>query len=181
MDLSLLPEGSDSKSLYVGWEGSATIFLARLGVLQAYRSCREGRLQPITFSTKLMTRCSQPLSLAVAAAYQMVMEEQKYTINELSWLSFCCRKYFLCCAFLMRELMFGSRMKACEIMVARKGKDLTASTRQSIQTSSMADACWSSLFIKSIVLSRLHPHLSYSPSSCLTPYPSDKGTKFPKN
>lgn len=139
MDLSLLPEGSDSKSLYVGWEGSATIFLACLGVLQAYRSCREGRLQPITFSPKLMTRCSQPLSLAVAAAYQMVMEEQNYTINELSWLSFCCRKYFLCCAFLMRELMFGSRMKACEIMVARKGKDLTASTRQSIQTSSMAD------------------------------------------
>lgn len=141
MDLSLLPEGSDSKSLYVGCEGSATIFHARLGVLQAYRSCREGRLQPITFSPKLMTRCSQPLSLAVAAAYQMVMEEQKYTINELSWLSFCCRKYFLCCAFLMRELMFGSCMKACEIMVARKGKDLTASMhyRQSIQTSSMAD------------------------------------------
>lgn len=135
MDLSLLPEGSDSKSLYVGCEGSATIFHARLGVLQAYRSCREGRLQPITFSPKLMTRCSQPLSLAVAAAYQMVM------VNELSWLSFCCRKYFLCCAFLMRELMFGSRMKACEIMVARKGKDLTASMhyRQSIQTSSMAD------------------------------------------
>lgn len=75
MDRSLLPEGSDSKSFCPGWEGSAIIFPARLRVLEANRSWRDGRLQPITFSADRMTRCSLPLSLAVAAAYQMVMEE----------------------------------------------------------------------------------------------------------
>ena len=50
MDLSLLPEGSDSKSLCPGWEGSATIFPAHLRVLEAYRaggawSWMDGRLQ----------------------------------------------------------------------------------------------------------------------------------------
>jgi len=34
MDRSILPKGSDSKSLCPGWEGSATIFPARLGVLE---------------------------------------------------------------------------------------------------------------------------------------------------
>ncbi|CAB1416028.1 unnamed protein product [Pleuronectes platessa] len=41
------------------------------------RSCRDGRLQPITFSAEQMIRCSLLLSLAVAAANQMVMEEER--------------------------------------------------------------------------------------------------------
>uniref|UniRef100_A0A0E9X861 Uncharacterized protein n=1 Tax=Anguilla anguilla TaxID=7936 RepID=A0A0E9X861_ANGAN len=75
MDRSLLPEGSVCKSLCPGWEGSATIFPARLRALEVCRSWRDGRLQPITLSAARMIRCSLPLSLAVAAAYQMVMEE----------------------------------------------------------------------------------------------------------
>src|SRR4029434_3728127 len=75
MDCSLLPEGSVTRSLCPGWEGSAIIFPARLRVVDAYRSWRDGRLQPITFSAERMIRCSLPLSLAVAAAYQTVMEE----------------------------------------------------------------------------------------------------------
>ena len=35
---SLLPEGSDSKSWCPGWEGSATIFPARLRVVEESRS-----------------------------------------------------------------------------------------------------------------------------------------------
>ena len=50
-DLNLLPEGSVLKSICPGWEGSNMIFLARLSVLEACRSWRDGRLQPITFST----------------------------------------------------------------------------------------------------------------------------------
>ncbi len=72
MDRSLLPEGSDSNSLCLGWEGSGTIFLARFRVLEVYSSWRDGRLQPVTFSAEWMIHCSLPLSLAVAAAYQMV-------------------------------------------------------------------------------------------------------------
>src|SRR4029434_3328005 len=72
IDRSLLPEGSGTRSLCPGWEGSAIIFPARLRVLDAYKSWREGKLQPITFSAERMTRCSLLLSLAVAAAYQMV-------------------------------------------------------------------------------------------------------------
>ena len=53
----------------------ATIFLACLRVLKVCRSSRVGRSQPITFSAVRMIRCSLLLSLAVAAAYQMVMEE----------------------------------------------------------------------------------------------------------
>ena len=69
-DLNLLPEGSVSKSICPGWEGSNMIFLARLGVLEACRSWRDdGRLQPITFSAWRMIRCSLLLSLTVAAAY----------------------------------------------------------------------------------------------------------------
>ena len=75
MDRSLLPEGSSWNREWPGWEGSATIFLARLWVLEVCRSLRVGRLQPITFSAVRMIRCSLLLSLAVAAAYQMVMEE----------------------------------------------------------------------------------------------------------
>src|SRR4029434_10201237 len=75
MDRILLPEGRTSKSLLPGWEGSATILPARLRVLEANRSCRDGKLQPITFSAERMIRCSLPLSLAVAAAYQMVMQK----------------------------------------------------------------------------------------------------------
>ncbi|KAG7460337.1 hypothetical protein JOB18_001218, partial [Solea senegalensis] len=51
---------------------------ARGEVLEANKSWRDGRLQPITFSADRMTRCSLPLSLAVAAAYQMVMEEAEF-------------------------------------------------------------------------------------------------------
>ena len=47
LDRSLLPEGSDWNSVCPGWEESATIFLARLRVLE----------------------------VAVAAAYQIVIEE----------------------------------------------------------------------------------------------------------
>src|SRR4029434_9324174 len=75
MDRSLLPEGSVTRSLCPGWEGSAIIFPARLRVLDAYRSWKDGRLHPITFSAERITRCSLLLSLAVAAAYQTVMEE----------------------------------------------------------------------------------------------------------
>ena len=43
--------------------------------LELCRSWGNGRLQPITFSAARMICCSMLLSLAVAAAYQMVMEE----------------------------------------------------------------------------------------------------------
>ena len=77
MDRSLLPEGSS-------WhresrEESATIFLARLRVLEVCRSSMVGILQPITFSAARKIRCSLLLSLAVAAAYQTVMEEVRMT------------------------------------------------------------------------------------------------------
>src|SRR4029434_1242603 len=75
MDRSLLPEGSVTRSLCPGWEECAILYAARLRVLDAYKSWRDGKLQPITFSAERMTRCSLLLSLAVAAAYQMVMEE----------------------------------------------------------------------------------------------------------
>lgn len=42
--LSLLPEGSVLHSLCLGWEGSATIFSAHHRVLEACKSCRDGRL-----------------------------------------------------------------------------------------------------------------------------------------
>ncbi len=68
IDCSLLPEESVSNSYCLGWEGSATIFPARFRVLEVYRSWRDGRLQPVTFSAKQMICCSLPLSLAMAAA-----------------------------------------------------------------------------------------------------------------
>src|SRR4029434_6206524 len=49
MDRSLLPE---EKVLCPGWQGSATILPARLRVLEANRSGRDGRLQPITFYSR---------------------------------------------------------------------------------------------------------------------------------
>ena len=74
-DLNLLPGESVSKSICPGREGSNMIFLARLSDLEACRSWRDGRLQPITFSAWRMIPCSLLLSLTVAAAYQTVMEE----------------------------------------------------------------------------------------------------------
>ncbi|KAK7919112.1 hypothetical protein WMY93_010396 [Mugilogobius chulae] len=44
-------------------------------VLETYRSWRDGRLQPITFSAERTMRCSLCLSLTVAPAYHTVMEE----------------------------------------------------------------------------------------------------------
>ncbi len=52
-----------------GWRGRPKV------VLEAHRSWRDGRLQPITFSVERIICCSLPLSLGVAAVYQMVMEE----------------------------------------------------------------------------------------------------------
>lgn len=75
IDCSLLLEGSVQKSLCPGWEGSALIFPVCLSVLEVCWSWRDDRLQPITFSAQRMIHCSLPLSLAVATAYQMVMEE----------------------------------------------------------------------------------------------------------
>ena len=75
MDRSLLPEVSGWNIMCPGWEGSATIFLARFRVLEVCRSLRDGRLQTITFSAARIISCSLLLSLAVAAAYQMLMEE----------------------------------------------------------------------------------------------------------
>ena len=75
IDCSLLPEGSVQKSLCLGWEGLAMIFPVCLSVLEVCRSWRDDRLQPITFSAQRMICYSLPLSLAVAAAYQMVMME----------------------------------------------------------------------------------------------------------
>ena len=66
MDLSLLPEGTVSKSLCPGHERSAAISPARLTVLEAYGW--DGGLKPITFSAERMIRCRRPLSWAVAAA-----------------------------------------------------------------------------------------------------------------
>ena len=77
MDSSLLPEGSGWNSVCKGYEESATIFIARLRDLEVCRSSRDGKLQLITFSAVRMIRCSLLLSLAVAAVYQMVMEEVK--------------------------------------------------------------------------------------------------------
>jgi len=42
-------------------EGSSTIVPAPLRVLEACRSWRDGRLQPITFSVEPMTHCILPL------------------------------------------------------------------------------------------------------------------------
>ena len=57
------------------WKGSATIFPGRLRALGADSSWRDGKLQPITFSTEQIIVCSLHLFLAVAEAYQMVVEE----------------------------------------------------------------------------------------------------------
>ena len=43
--------------------------------LEAWRSRSAGRQQPITLSAERLIRCSLPLSLVVAAANQMVIEE----------------------------------------------------------------------------------------------------------
>lgn len=42
-------EGCVSKSLCHGWEGLVTVVPAHLRVLEAYRSWRDGRLQPLSF------------------------------------------------------------------------------------------------------------------------------------
>ena len=97
MDLSLLPEGRDSKSLCPGWEGSAAIFPPRLRVLEAYGSWRDGRLQPIALSA------------------------ERGRFGRLHFFS-CRRKYILFCAFLMRELMFSSHLRSWEMMEPRKRK-----------------------------------------------------------
>lgn len=78
MECSLLLEESVQNPFMSGWEGSASIFPARLRGLEAYRSWKDGRSQPITFSAQRLIHCSLPLSLAVAATYQMVMEEANF-------------------------------------------------------------------------------------------------------
>jgi len=62
MDRSLPPERRGSDTLCSGWERSATLELARLGVLEANTSWREGRSQLITLSAALVlgSGCSVP-------------------------------------------------------------------------------------------------------------------------
>jgi len=57
-DRNLLPEGRDSKSLCLGWEGSTTILPAHLRVLEVCRFWRE----PIAFSAWLSGPVSEPPS-----------------------------------------------------------------------------------------------------------------------
>lgn len=68
---NVFPEGSVSMHLCPGWEESTTILLAILQswVLEAVI----WRLQPITALSGMNS--SRPLSLAVTAVYQMVLEE----------------------------------------------------------------------------------------------------------
>ncbi len=72
-------------------------------------------MQPVTFLAEQIIHCSLPLSLAVAAVYQMVMEEvrmdpvkavYKCTVIVFGRLNFfsCRRKYILYLTFLVREL-----------------------------------------------------------------------------
>ena len=68
MDRNLLPEGVSRVCDQGGRDQPQSS-------LHASECWRDGRLQPVTFSADRMTRCSLPLSLGVAAAYQMVMEE----------------------------------------------------------------------------------------------------------
>ena len=72
-----LPEGSRSKSLCPGCEGSVMIFPARFLVLERYRSWMEGRGAPMILSAARTVRCSLHLSCLVAAPYQTVMEEHR--------------------------------------------------------------------------------------------------------
>lgn len=75
MDFKPPARGESFKEFVSRVEGSATIFLAHVRVLGACRSWRDGKLQPITFSVERVILCSLPL--AVAATYQMVMEEEE--------------------------------------------------------------------------------------------------------
>src|SRR4029434_1427237 len=65
----------DGKRWWPGWEGSAMILPALLLVLECNRSGRDGRSQPMAFSADRIICCSLPLSLAVEAAYQTVIDE----------------------------------------------------------------------------------------------------------
>lgn len=89
-----------------------------------------------------MTHCKLPLSLAVAAAYQMVMEDvsihkctvmevYRCTIIDFGRLNFFSshRKYILCCDFLVTELMFRFCLRSRVMMAPRKQTDSTAWTR----------------------------------------------------
>jgi len=71
----------------VGGGGLTTILPAGLRVLGACRSWRDGRLQLNIFSAEPMTRCSLPLSLAVAAVYQICTDISKRKRNRLIWAS----------------------------------------------------------------------------------------------
>lgn len=60
---------------FVSGMGGVDNNLTCLRVLEACRSWRDGRLESIMSSAERMICWSLPLSLAVAAAYQMVMAE----------------------------------------------------------------------------------------------------------
>ena len=61
MERSLLPVGRGVNSLCPGWEGSATIFPARLRVLEACRSWRDGTIT----ADHLLCRADDPLQPAL--------------------------------------------------------------------------------------------------------------------
>lgn len=80
-----------------GWEGSATIFTARLGVLEAYRYLRDGRVQPAPVLS--------------SGSVQMVMDG----VDDGTVLGRLNRKYLLCWAFLMRDLEVPGDDRAQEV------------------------------------------------------------------
>ncbi|XP_028445940.1 NACHT, LRR and PYD domains-containing protein 3-like [Perca flavescens] len=101
------------------------VFVARVGgvshiflvfrVLVAYRSWSDSRLQPITISGDRMMRCSLPQSLAVIAAYQMIIV-LLFGVSRLSlfclfvFLGFCLYLFWICLLF-SGHLLLGQRME----------------------------------------------------------------------
>lgn len=134
MDFRLLPEGSFSNTLCPGWMGLAAILSAHLRALEAYRSWRNGRLQPITFSVEQMIRRSLFLSLAVTAANQLVMEVVR---RDYWWMCKSAPSLFLCLAgwttlaatgstsSVVLLLWGSSHLRFWVILVPKKQKDFT--------------------------------------------------------
>src|SRR4029434_9949115 len=114
--------------------------------------------QPMTFSADRMIRCSLPLSFAVEAANQMVIDEVRIdsmmavTITFCGMLNFfsCRRKNILCWAFLIVEVMFSAHLRSCAIIVPRNLKDSTVLTGESHMMKGMIGA---GLLLKSATIS----------------------------
>ena len=141
MDCSILPEGSDSKSLWPGWEGSATILPARLRVLETGPGGMVGcSWSPSQWNKWYAAVCPCPWQWQQRTRWWWVRwrwtrwwQCRKCTIIFFGRLNFPSyrRKYILCWAFLVRELMFSSHLRSWVMMVPSKQKDSTESTGES--------------------------------------------------